>query len=157
MNAEARRPLTRAMVAALLLLPALAATAWNAAPRAAEAEAAPDQAAVYFIEPRHGERVGTPVLVRFGLRGMGVAPAGVQREGTGHHHLLINVDEIDLAMPIPTDEQHRHFGGGQTEALLELPPGRHSLQLLVGDFAHRPHSQPVMSEKIEIEVVAPQP
>lgn len=158
MNADTRRPLPRAVMAALLLMgPVLATGPWTAAPRAAEAEAAPEQATAYFIEPRDGDRVGSPVVVRFGLRGMGVAPAGVQREGTGHHHLLINVDDIDLEMPIPTDERHRHFGGGQTETLLELPPGRHSLQLLLGDFAHRPHSEPVMSEKIEVEVVAPQP
>lgn len=155
MNADTRRPLPRTVVGALLLIPILVAGLSSAAPRAADA--APDQATAYFIEPRDGDRVGSPVVVRFGLRGMGVAPAGTQREGTGHHHLLIDVDDIDLEMPIPTDERHRHFGGGQTETLLELPPGRHSLQLLLGDFAHRPHSKPVMSEKIEIEVVAPQP
>ena len=84
---------------------------------------------------------------------MGVAPAGVERPDTGHHHLLIDVDTLPAAgMPIPTDDKHRHFGGGQTETTLELAPGRHTLQLLLADHAHTPHNPPVVSERITITV-----
>ena len=90
---------------------------------------------------------------RFGLNGIGVAPAGVEREHTGHHHLLINVQQLpDKDKPIPADDQHRHFGGGQTEVSLELPPGEHKLQLLLGDHFHIPHNPPVLSEPIIIKV-----
>ncbi len=115
---------------------------------------APADAKLYFISPAHGETVTNPVKVRFGLQGMGVAPAGVDRDATGHHHLLINVDELPpLDKPLPADERHRHFGGGQTEVLLELPPGRHTLRLILGDENHIPHDPPVISEPITIEVV----
>ena len=109
-------------------------------------------ASVYIISPVHGEVVGTRFKVTFGLSGMGVAPAGVDKEKTGHHHLLIDTDLPDLDRPIPADDQHRHFGGGQTEVMVELAPGKHTLQLLLADFAHRPHSPPVMSEQITIIV-----
>ena len=110
-------------------------------------------AAAYIISPVNGATVGNPVTVRFGLRGMGVAPAGVERPDTGHHHLLIDVDPLPAAgMPIPTDDKHRHFGGGQTETTLELAPGRHTLQLLLADHAHTPHNPPVVSERITITV-----
>ena len=114
---------------------------------------APDGARVYFIEPTDGATVKNPVTVRFGLHGLGVAPAGVERPDTGHHHLLIDVDALPpLDQPIPADAQHRHFGGGQTEATLELPPGRHTLQLLLGDYQHAPLQPPVASERITITV-----
>lgn len=114
---------------------------------------APDGAGVYFVTPLHGQTVSSPVTVRFGLEGLGVAPAGVEREKTGHHHLLVNVDDLPaLDTPIPADERHIHFGGGQTQTTLELPPGEHTLQLLVGDHLHIPHQPPVMSEKITITV-----
>ena len=110
-------------------------------------------AELYFISPADGEVVSNPVNVKFGLRGMGVAPAGVERDNTGHHHLLINVEQVPASgVGIPADENHVHFGGGQTETSLELPPGTHSLQLLLGDFAHRPHSPAVISERISITV-----
>jgi len=110
-------------------------------------------ASVYIISPAHGEVVSSPVTVKFGLRGMGVAPAGVDRANTGHHHLLINVAELpDLSKPVPADEQHKHFGGGQTEAQLTLPKGQHTLQLLMGDQLHIPHNPPVLSEPITITV-----
>lgn len=125
------------------------ATAWVAS---AGATPAPDGAAVYFISPEDGATVSSPVVVRFGLRGMGVAPAGTNMENTGHHHLLVDVDTLDLSNPIPSDDNHRHFGGGQTETEVELEPGTHTLQLLLGDFAHVPHDPPVMSEKITITV-----
>ena len=110
-------------------------------------------AKVYILSPENGATVSSPVTVRFGLSGMGVAPAGVERAKTGHHHLLINVDELsDLSKPIPADENHRHFGGGQTEVILELPPGEHRLQLLMGDHFHIPHNPAVLSEPITITV-----
>lgn len=113
---------------------------------------APPGAEVYFITPKNGATVHGPVTVRFGLKGMGVAPAGVQKDATGHHHLLIDTDLPPLDQPIPNDEHHKHFGAGQTETMLDLPPGKHTLQLLLGDFAHVPHQPPVMSKPITITV-----
>jgi len=112
-----------------------------------------DHPAVYIISPAHGEVVSSPVQVRFGLRGMGVAPAGVDKEHTGHHHLLIDVAELPaLDQPVPSDANHRHFGKGQTEVEVALQPGEHTLQLLLGNMAHMPHSPAVVSEKITIRV-----
>ncbi len=108
--------------------------------------------ALYFIEPQAGAVVSSPVTVKFGLRGFGVAPAGVQKEKTGHHHLLIDTGLPPLDQPVPTDERHRHFGGGQTETTVELPSGEHTLQLLLGDFSHIPHNPPLISEQITITV-----
>ena len=113
---------------------------------------APDGANVYFIEPKDGAEVSSPVTVKFGLSGMGVAPAGVEKAKTGHHHLLIDVDSVDLENPLPADDNHKHFGGGQTETSLTLAPGKHALQLLVGDHNHVPHKPAVMSDKITITV-----
>lgn len=113
---------------------------------------APAGADLYFISPRNGEAVSSPVTVRFGLRGMGVAPAGVALENTGHHHLLVDVDPPPFDRPIPSDSQHVHFGKGQTEAEIVLGPGIHRLQLLLGDHLHLPHVPPVMSERIAITV-----
>ncbi|PON19673.1 rod shape-determining protein RodA [Candidatus Entotheonella serta] len=107
---------------------------------------------VYIIEPTDGAVVSNPVKVVFGLKGMGVAPAGVERDKTGHHHLIIDAELPDLKAPIPADENYRHFGSGQTETTLELSPGQHTLQLLLGDFVHIPHDPPVMSKKITITV-----
>jgi len=109
--------------------------------------------AVYIISPAHGEVVSNPVQVRFGLRGMGVAPAGTDKANTGHHHLLIDVDQLPaMDQPVPSDANHRHFGKGQTEVELTLEPGEHTLQLLLGDMAHTPHSPAMVSEKITINV-----
>ena len=108
---------------------------------------------LYFISPKDGDKVGGEFNVRFGLRGMGVAPAGVDAANTGHHHLLIDVDTLPpMDAPLPKTEQVRHFGGGQTETILDLPTGKHTLQLVLGDFSHVPHNPPVMSEKITITV-----
>ena len=124
-----------------------------AALSSAQAETpAPEGAELYFISPKDGDAVSNPVTVRFGLKNMGVAPAGVQYENTGHHHLLINTALPPLGLPIINDEKHRHYGLGQTEATLELPPGAHTLQLLLGDFAHRPHAPPIASKRITITV-----
>lgn len=111
---------------------------------------APADARAYIISPADGATVSSPVLVRFGLHGMGVAPAGVEREKTGHHHLLIDRGLPDMNAPM--DKEIMHFGGGQTETSIELEPGQHTLQLLLGDHAHRPHANPVISEKITITV-----
>lgn len=113
---------------------------------------AAEGARLYFISPADGDVVTNPVVVQFGLKNMGVAPAGVQMPETGHHHLLINTDLPALDRPIPSDDKHRHFGKGQTETSIELAPGKHTLQLLLGDFAHTPHKPPVMSEVITITV-----
>ncbi len=130
----------------------LVAAALGAAATFAETPSKPE-AVAYFISPADGATVANPVTVRFGLRGMGVAPAGVERPDTGHHHLLIDLDTLPPAgVPMPMDEQHRHFGGGQTEVTLELAPGKHTLQLLLGDHMHVPHTPPVVSERITITV-----
>ena len=112
----------------------------------------PEGAAVYIISPAHGQVVSSPVTVVFGTSGMGVAPAGVDQEMTGHHHLIIDEELPAMDEPIPADDNYRHFGGGQTQVTLELPPGVHTLQLLMGDHDHIPHDPPVMSERISITV-----
>lgn len=124
--------------------------AWGTAAFAAEPAA---QARVYIISPVDGETVDGPVTVRFGLSGMGVAPAGVDKPGTGHHHLLIDVDGLPaMDQPIPNDDRHRHFGAGQTETRLELPPGEHTLRLIFADHNHVPHDPPLVSDPIRITV-----
>jgi hypothetical protein len=117
-------------------------------------KSAPAGAVAYFISPENGARVTSPVRVLFGLKGMGVAPAGIDKAATGHHHLLIDTELANPNMPLPMDANHRHFGGGQTEVLLELAPGSHRLQLVLGDYLHIPHEPPVISDPITIEVVA---
>jgi hypothetical protein len=141
------RPYRLLPALALMLLPLVAV-----AQTGLEREPAPEGAEVYFISPLDGAVVSSPVTVRFGLRGMGVAPAGVDNPMTGHHHLLIDTDLPRLDLPLPNDANHRHFGGGQTEVTLELPPGQHTLQLLVGDMRHVPHDPAIQSEKITITV-----
>jgi len=114
---------------------------------------APESARVYFITPVDGEVLTSPVTIRFGLSGMGVAPAGVIKNDTGHHHLLIDMQELPaLNQSLPANQHIRHFGAGQTETVIDLPAGEHSLQLLLGDHLHRPHTPPVLSEKITITV-----
>ena len=126
---------------------------WQAAIAAAPRTASPEGVRVYFIALQDGDTTGQVVVIRFGLEGMGVAPAGVDKGNTGHHHLLIDLDEIPpMDQPIGKDEKHVHFGSGQTETVIELPPGKHTLQLLLGDQNHIPHDPPVMSEKITITV-----
>jgi hypothetical protein len=118
----------------------------------------PTDAKVYFIEPADGATVPQKFVVKFGLVGLGVAPAGVDKPKTGHHHLLIDADlpkGADLETSIPADGQHRHFGGGQTETVVELPPGTHTLQLLMGDMGHVPHDPPLASPKITVHVQQP--
>lgn len=129
----------------------LAAMLWCGIAVAATPSA--EGARVYIASPENGKTVRSPFTVRFGLRGMGVAPAGVEAPNTGHHHLLINVDPLPpLDQPIPADASHRHFGAGQTEVELDLPPGKYTLQLILGDHNHVPHDPPLVSEKIRITV-----
>lgn len=114
-------------------------------------------ARVYFVNLKDGDTVSSPVNVKFGLAGMGISPAGIQGDqvaGTGHHHLLIDtvIEGNALKEAIPLDEKHLHFGKGQTEANVTLPPGRHTLQLLLGDWTHIPHNKPLLSERITITV-----
>jgi hypothetical protein len=114
---------------------------------------APAGAEVYIISPKDGATVGQNVTVQFGLKGMGVAPAGVDKEKTGHHHLLIDVKDLPPAgQPIPKDDTHLHFGGGQTETTLKLTPGTHTLQLELGDQNHIPFDPALVSKKITIHV-----
>ena len=113
---------------------------------------APKDVELYIISPKDGETVKSPVTVRFGLRGMGIAPAGVVMENTGHHHLLIDVPPPPLDQPVPADANHVHFGKGQTEAAVTLAPGKHTLRLLLADHLHIPHDPPVMSKPITITV-----
>lgn len=121
---------------------------------------APKGASVYFVNLENGATVKSPVTITFGLSGMGVAPAGVERENTGHHHLLINRPPLgegpdgaeELNANLPADDNHKHFGGGQTEVTIDLPPGQHTLQLVLGDKDHIPHNPPIVSEVITINV-----
>ena len=140
---------------------ALVAVGWLGLGLVADASAAdsgiqrserPEGATLYFITPSDGATLSSPVNVRFGLIGMGVAPAGVEKAGTGHHHLVVDADLPPSDLPIPKDDHYRHFGGGQTEVELVLEPGQHTLQLLLGDSNHVPHAPPVVSERITITV-----
>lgn len=107
---------------------------------------------VYIVSPEDGAKVKSPVTVVFGLDGYGVAPAGVERDGTGHHHLIVDAPLPDLTKPIPADNNYLHFGGGQTQTSLNLPPGTHTLQLLLGDHLHIPHIPPIYSDVVTITV-----
>jgi hypothetical protein len=131
--------------AAAILLPATAALAQTAAPPGAS---------VYFINIKDKQTVTSPFKVQFGLTGMGIAPAGVEKEKTGHHHLLIDtkLTDAEAKEPLPGDKQHIHFGGGQTEAMITLPPGQHTLQMVLGDWSHVPFSPPIVSPVITVTV-----
>jgi Domain of unknown function (DUF4399) len=122
---------------------------------AAQAQtAAPAGAGVYFINLKDKDTVTSPFKVQFGLTGMGIAPAGVEKEKTGHHHLLIDtrLSDEEAKAPLPMDAQHMHFGGGQTETTLSLPPGQHTLQLVLGDWSHIPFSPLIESPVITVTV-----
>jgi len=138
------------------LFAVLASIAIHGAPAAAQdvVPRTPSQegARVYIISPANGEKVPSPVTVRFGLTGMGVAPAGVRNPKTGHHHLIIDSELPNFEAPVPADDKHLHFGGGQTQTTIELAPGTHTLQLLMGDHNHVPHTPAVYSAPITIEV-----
>jgi uncharacterized protein DUF4399 len=126
----------------------------------AQGTPAPEGAQVYFVNLEDGATVTSPVTVVFGLAGMGVAPAGTEKDGTGHHHLLLDRPPLgqgadgaeELQLGIPVDDNHLHFGGGQTQVTLDLPAGQHSMQLVLGDLNHVPHATPVASDVITITV-----
>jgi len=113
---------------------------------------APADARAYIVSPAHGQVVSSPVTVIFGLSGAGIAPAGIDKKNTGHHHLIIDASTPNLNKKIPKDANHKHFGGGQTQGSIKLKPGKHTLQLVLGDKTHMPHNPPVTSEVIEILV-----
>lgn len=140
-----KKKIAASVVAGVLVVSAAAVADLKRSPSPAGAEA-------YFIAPKDGETVSSPVTVRFGLKGMGVAPAGVAFDGAGHHHLIIDANLPSLDAPIPADANHVHFGKGQTETTIELKPGKHTLQLLLGDQLHVPHDPAVKSRKITITV-----
>ncbi len=119
-----------------------------------QAARAAAEAKVFFIQPADGELLNAgEIKVVFGIEGMQVAPAGTDTPNSGHHHLLIDVEEMpDMTMPLPASENIRHFGKGQTETTLQLAPGTHRLQLLLGNYAHIPHNPPVLSQVIEVRV-----
>jgi hypothetical protein len=127
---------------------------------AAQGTPRPEAAQLYIVNLADGDTVASPVTVVFGLRGMGVAPAGTEAENTGHHHLMINrpplgegeFGEDEFTLPLPADSNHLHFGGGQTETTLDLPAGEHTLQLVLADHGHVPHVPPLVSERITITV-----
>jgi hypothetical protein len=119
----------------------------------AQGTPAPKDAYLYFVWPQDGTIIKGAFWCRFGLRNMGVTQAGSNFQNSGHHHLLVDVNEpLDPKEPIPQDKAHLHFGGGQTEARIELPPGKHTLQLVLGDAKHYPFDPPVVSKKITITV-----
>ncbi len=136
-----------------VLVAALAAVVLVGSPAVAQQSTMPQDARVYILWPSDGEVIKGGFWVRMGLSGAGIAPAGVQKANTGHHHLIIDADLPPLDQPIPNDHNHLHFGLGQTEARLDLPPGRHTLQLLLGDENHIPHNPPLYSKRITITVV----
>ena len=140
-NAMVRRSVVLAM---MLAVPAIALAQ----------TAAPPNAVVYIISPKDGDTVTSPFKVQFGLSGMGVAPAGVDKPNTGHHHLIIDatLSPDELKEPIASDAKHIHFGGGQTETMVTLPPGRHTLQLVLGDWSHIPFNPPIMSPVVTVTV-----
>ena len=131
---------------------AVAAFVAVASPCWAGTTPSPADAQCYIGWPTDGATVKSPFKVWFGLRNMGVAPKDVAHPKTGHHHLLIDTDLPPFDQPIPSDRNHMHFGGGETETMLDLPPGKHTLQLIMGDDKHVPHNPPVYSKKITITV-----
>ncbi len=143
----------RASIFVPVLLSVLSLFFWVAPSLAAAQSPAPNGANVYLIAPTDGQMVTSPLKVQFGLSGMGIAPAGVERDNTGHHHLLVDMAELPaLNEPLQASEQLKHFGAGQTETELSLPPGEHTLQLVLGNASHVPHNPPVLSEQITINV-----
>jgi len=136
-----------------LVLAAMTGAVFAADTPALPVTKSPAGAEVYIISPKDGATVGQEVTVSFGLKGMGVAPAGTKKEGTGHHHLLVDVQDLPPAgQPIAKDENHIHFGNGQTETTLKLKPGTHTLQLELADENHIPFDPAMVSKKITVHV-----
>lgn len=155
-----RLHLAAASAVAVALVVLDAAPAARAAETAAKSAATPAiartprpaEAKLYIISPQNGETVASPVTVRFGLTGMGVAPAGVASPNTGHHHLIIDAPVPAFDAPLPKDDKHLHFGAGQTETSVALAPGKHTLQLVLADKDHVPLDPPLVSDAITITV-----
>src|SRR5262249_14957596 len=145
---QGRQPMSRLFMAAL----AFSVGSLSGVVAASAQTPAPAGAQVYFIEPADGASVKSPVTVKFGLKGIGVAPALVEWPNTGHPHLLIAPDAAPGGKAIPNDAQSVHFGGGQTEAAVTLTPGQHTLILELGDYQHIPHNPPIVSQKITVTV-----
>ncbi len=141
--------LATAAAAAIVLL---VAGCGPSAPEGPKRTSSAAGAKVFFIEPKNGAEVTSPVALKFGIEGMEVLPAGTEKEHSGHHHVLIDTTLTDLANPIPADDNHKHFGKGQTETTLDLKPGKHTLQLVLGDANHIVHDPVVQSEVITITV-----
>lgn len=133
---------------ATIVLASVAAVAAHAQ----DATKAPVGAKVFFVEPKNGDTVTSPFKVKFGIAGMDVVPAGTEKPGSGHHHLLINTKLADPKVGIPADDKHKHYGKGQTEDTVTLPAGTHTLQLVLGDHNHVPHDPVVQSEVITVTV-----
>jgi hypothetical protein len=137
---------------------ALSSGVWAQSQQASEGQPAPAGAKAYFITPKDGDTVTSPFLAQFGLKGMGIAPAGVEFENTGHHHVLVDRPAVDASSPMMKEYMQLdlkdllHFGKGQSEAMITLPPGQHTLQMVLGDTDHHPHNPPVFSERITITV-----
>ncbi len=137
----------------LIISSALITAFFGIAPAFAARTPSPENAETYIIWPADGTVIhGGKFWVRMGLRNMGVCPKGINLPNVGHHHVLIDTDLPPMAEQIPSDKNHLHFGGGETEARIELTPGKHTLQLLLGDHDHVPHDPPVYSKKITITV-----
>ncbi len=152
-----RNPMQLKLILSALVIAAasqgLPAQADESKPMSLPRTAAPAGVELYIISPKDGETVGPEVTVRFGLRGMGVSPAGTMKEGTGHHHLLIDAAALPpLDLPIPVDDHHKHFGGGQTETTIKLASGKHTLQLDLADALHMQFDPPIVSKKISVTV-----
>ena len=145
--------MTSRLKTALCYIPSVLLTVAGAALAQAQT-AAPPNVVVYFINLKDGDSLKSPFKVQFGLSGMGVAPAGVEKPKTGHHHILVDstLTPEQAKEPLPADEHHLHFGGGQTETMLTLPPGRHTLQLVLGDWSHVPFDPPIVSPVITVDV-----
>jgi len=145
-------PLLRfSAIAALLSLGACGQDEVNA-PATLPRTLSPEGASVFFITPADGDTVSSPVRIEFGIDGMIVVPAGTEKAHSGHHHLLVDAGLPDLGMPIPADAAHIHFGDASTSTKLDLEPGGHTLQLLLGDHLHIPHDPPLVSQRIAITV-----
>jgi Domain of unknown function (DUF4399) len=136
------------------LLVALGVCLLAATAVAVDRMAAPAGAEVYFIAPQNGAKLHSPVTIKFGLKGMGIAPAGVKFDNTGHHHLLVDTDvsELKLDAPMPATDKIVHFGKGQTETTQTLTPGKHTLQLIFADYLHQSFDPPLTSKKITVTV-----
>ena len=149
MQKTMRKTMRRAIILAVLVTAAILPIT----PSALARSPAPENAQVYFIWPSDGTVIhGGKFWLRMGLRNMGVAPKGTELANTGHHHVLIDTELPPMDEAIPSDRNHLHFGAGETEARIELPPGKHTLQLLLGDKEHIPHEPPIHSKKITVIV-----